>query len=118
MSATLISSNVTIKVSAAVDATATANANTQTIYTAPANGYAIVQFAVTTNAGSAGSVSVGSRAMMTFASGNTFPTMTASTASMSLPIAYLGPSQEIKITANTGANVTCVVTGVAFINSP
>jgi hypothetical protein len=101
MSATLVSSNTTIKVNAAVSGSGTAgsggNAN---IYTAPANGYAIVQVGVST--GGFGSWQVGGRAV---AAGSTIHF-------------YVGPNQTVTAINGSGFSNTAVCSGVEFINTP
>ncbi len=107
MSATLVSSNTTIKVNGAVSGTASTPAlgGSATIYTAPANGYAIVQISCTVY-GNPTTVSVGGRQVVVFGAVN------AGTQGV-----YVGPSQGL--TLSTGGGVSTVVaSGVEFINTP
>lgn len=99
MSATLVSSNTTIKVNAAVSAN---NSSTSgTIYTAPANGYAIVNIL---NSNAANTVSIGGQLVISAVLIN--PSN----------IFYVGPSQAITYAA--GAINQIRISGVEFVNTP
>ena len=114
-----------IIVSAAI--AASSSAGTATLYTAPANGYAIVQISVEFISGSVTSLdfNVGGIAIQKVEGSNTSPVRwigntgsdpgNAGRSTLVTSI-YLGPSQSLSITSNSGAN-TAIVTGVAFINS-
>lgn len=97
MAGTLIGSNTTIKISAAVSATTT---TTGTLYTCAANSYAIL------NIHSVGAISytIASRVY----------TMTAGQPPVQI---YVGPSQAVAVTVN-GSSATVSLTGVEFINTP
>lgn len=105
MSATLVSSNTTIKVNAAVSASQTANNSTVTLYTAPANGYAIVQLYFGTVA-TGGSASVAGRIVLIAAANATAYGI------------YIGPSQALTVTSNAPGNVNLLASGVEFVNTP
>lgn len=109
MAATLVSSNTTLRVSAAVSATGSTpgGGGTTTLYTAPSTGYAIVQLratAVTT----LGEIVVGSRVIATYTAASTSP----------ITNVFIGPSQTLQV-SSTGSNaITVVASGVEFSNSP
>lgn len=108
MSATLVSSNTTIKVNGAVSAANSAFNNTVTLYTAPANGYAIVQVYCTVFGGTTNPrVIVGGRNVFQFTSVNT-----------SVLGLYVGPSQSLQISEGGGSTFTAVASGVEFLNTP
>lgn len=99
MSATLVSSNTTIKVNAAVTAARDSNG---IVYTAPANGYAIVHV---------------------YQNGTFNLTMTAAGAvagilnsQIGLVAFYLGPGHAIEITSYSSGYA--YVYGVSFVNTP
>jgi len=97
MSATLVSSNTTIKVNGAVSATTTFSA---TVYTAPANSYAILN--LFTNSSFNGQILVGGQ-------------IVANGASQIYTI-YVGPSQSVSTLFQTTG--TMYISGVNFINTP
>jgi hypothetical protein len=97
MSATLVSSNTTIKVNAAVGATFATNG---TVYTAPADGYAIVNLVL--SGGFNATVQVGGRNILS----------TASTQNT----VYIGPSQSLVVSFYSAG--TLWISGVSFINTP
>lgn len=118
------SSNTTIKLNAAVSATATittssGTSNSATVYTAPASTYAIINlYDVTSTSGAPPSpsfaVSVG---------GRTFYTATTATSTQFTGI-YVGPGQAVAISSSQGVGAgsstshTCQVSGVNFTNTP
>lgn len=107
MSATLVSSNTTIKVNGAISAGNAVGAISGTLYTAPSNGYGIVNFR------SNGSANITS---LTIA-GRTFTN--SLTGTQILYALYVGPSQSLSWTSSTGLSANTVeVFGVEFINTP
>ena len=102
MSATLVSSNTTIKVNGAVSASSGSSAN---LYTAPSNGYAIVNLTTINSTGTT-SVTVGTR---------TVQSISSSTAVYGQQI-YIGPSQVIAVTVS--ATGSAQISGVEFVNTP
>lgn len=107
MSATLVSSNTTIKVNGAISAGNSLGQISGTLYTAPSNGYGIVNFR------SVGSANITS---LTIA-GRTFSTNI--TAAQIIYSIYVGPSQSLSWTSSAGlAANTVEVFGVEFINTP
>lgn len=111
MSSSLVSSNVTIKTNAAVSATKsvnTAGTSTDTLYTAPANGYAIINLFVTAFASTTLTITIGGRTISTISAVYTESKMY-----------HVGPSQAVVITVTGATGVTTVVcSGVEFINTP
>jgi hypothetical protein len=101
MGATLVSSNTTIKISAAISNQVT---NSGTLYTCPANSYAIVNLAYDWTAASC----------FFQVAGRTVGFITGADATVG-PI-YVGPGQAVTITA--GASGTGYISGVEFINTP
>jgi len=97
MSATLVSSNTTIKVNGAVSASTSISA---TVYTAPANSYAILN--LFTNGSFNGQVLVGGQIVNTGAS--------------QINTIWVGPSQSVS-TLFVSAG-TMYISGVSFINTP
>ncbi|HEY9705640.1 MAG TPA: hypothetical protein V6C58_24590 [Allocoleopsis sp.] len=117
MSFAVLGNNVSIKVNAAVSNSS--SAASATLYTAPANGYAIVQVGIDNGGSGAVLLSVGGLGILNYnptdnvwngqnGTGGAFTALTQSI--------YLGPSQSISYSGNLGGTVT--VTGVSFINSP
>ncbi len=108
MSGAVISSNTTIKVSAAVSATSTGTGTT--LYTCAASSYAIVNIGIkdTGGAGTTVTISVDGKEIHQSALGATTTRL--------LQGIYVGPSQAVSFSA--GASTTVTVTGVEFINSP
>ena len=105
MSATLVSSNTTIKVNAAVDTTRTSDG---TVYTGPSNGYAIVNIELN-NTGS-GSVTI---------SDGTIDVLTVGvSASARLFGYYLGPGLALSVTFAGGATGNAILRGISFVNTP
>lgn len=102
MSATLVSSNTTIKVNGNVSGTAsTFGAGLSgVLYTAPANGYAIVQ--VATQFGGITSWEIGGR-IATFLSTPNFPI-------------HVGAGATVRF--NCSGSAAGVVSGVEFVNTP
>jgi hypothetical protein len=96
----VISANISTKVSAAVDAVGT---TTSTLYTCPANSYAILN-AVISAGGSGASITVAGNTILSTAFGDRQMTI------------YVGPAQAVACTATGGAEVS--ISGVEFINSP
>lgn len=107
MSATLVSSNTTIKVNAAVSGSGTANGSTVTVYTAPAATFSILNVYISHQGN--GSVSVGGQTIAAISSSGSF----------NLQGVHVGPSQAVQVTSNTlGLANTCAVSGVNFTNTP
>lgn len=107
MSATLVSSNTTIKLNAAVSAGNTNGQTTGTLYTAPSTGYAIVHILKATSSGTL-SISVAGRTIYA-----------AATAGASFYNFHVGPSQSVSWASSTGEiGNTMQVLGVEFINTP
>lgn len=101
MSATLVSSNTTLKVNAAVSNSSSVNGTT--LYTAPANGYAVVNLTLSATAGTT-TAAVGTRTVLAVtATGTVYQQI------------FIGPSQALVITLTTGSGQ---VSGVEFINTP
>jgi len=98
MSATLVSSNVTLKVSAAVSGSSSASSTT--IYTAPASSYAILNVYVA----SGGGFTVGGVTVAGVAANTTFTGV------------IVGPSQVLA--TSLGNAVLVAATGVCLTNSP
>lgn len=99
MSATLVSSNTTLKVNAAISATTSFSG---TLYTAPANGYAIVNLSGSSSGGTT-LISIGGRPALSttgFIIGQT---------------AFVGPSQSVTAAIGTGI---ASISGVEFVNTP
>lgn len=109
MAAGIFTANTTIKISAAVAQNATATS----VYTCPANSYAILNAAVTT-ATNAGTITVGGQAVITFSASALFPNPTASAGAVQCTL-YVGPGQTVAV---TGTSNVIRVAGVEFINSP
>jgi len=97
MSATLVSSNTTIKVNAALNPS---TVTSSTLYTAPANGYAIITLNLIQTAGTT-TVFVAGRRVASGA-GNFYGV-------------YVGPSQAVSCTIGTGQ---VDIVGVEFVNTP
>lgn len=110
MSATLVSSNTTLKVNAGISAGNSFGQSSGTLYTAPANGYAIVHLS---KLGTFGAV------LFTIGGKNATTAATAAFASNSYPALYVGPSQSVSWSGGSseGAN-TVNVNGVEFVNTP
>lgn len=106
MAGTLISGNSTIKISAAVSNSISSGASSSaTLYTCPANSYALVQLACSAF-GANGTFTVGGRVICTFAAVSATPIW-----------AYVGPSQVVQVSSSGAAN-TGTISGVEFINTP
>lgn len=125
MSATLIGNNVTLKVSAAIATSRTSNG---TAYTAPANGYAIINLSFIANGGAGyAHVTVGGQPAQYFYAGTNqyvAPKMdgnssnsgaTGSSGNGNCTI-YVGPSQVVATAGMSNAEVR--FSGVEFVNSP
>jgi hypothetical protein len=108
MSATLVSSNTTIKMNTAVAAAGTSTgAGAVTVYTAPAGTFSIVNVFVTHAA--SGSLTVGGQGIAAVSGSSNF----------NLQGVYIGPSQSLVINSGTlGLNNTASVSGVNFTNTP
>lgn len=93
---------------AGVSASTTSSGAAVTAYTAPANGYAIVQVNVQQSSSIICSVKVGTR-YVSFPSATTIP--------YSIQGIYVGPSQAIQIENTSGTAVcTMLTSGVQFTN--
>ena len=108
MSATLVSSNTTIKMNAAVSAVGTSSgAGATTVYTAPAGTFSIVNVYV--SHGANGSITVGGQSIAAVSGSSNF----------NLQGVYIGPSQSLVINSGTlGLSNTAFVSGVNFTNTP
>ena len=126
MGLAVLSSNTSIKVNTAVNgvATSTIANNTVTLYTAPANAYAIVQLVWFGVAGSTATYKIAGNALAiasTGASGSYFAGQ--SNNSIVGPVVlggfYVGPGQVLSVTFAGAVNGNIArATGVEFINSP
>lgn len=111
MSATLVSSNTTIKINAAVNASS-ALANSGTLYTAPSNGYAIIHFRKGTTTGNA-TLTIGGRELFAAVSTGVLE------ARLSNGGYFVGPSQSVAWSSgSTEAGGAFQIFGVEFINTP
>lgn len=129
-----LSNNTTLKVSAAIFATTTTNG--ATLYTAPANGYAILNVSLQQNASLVGQyceLRIGGRSVLTMrtqASGQVIASNSNGTNTSSLPVdgidgqfiatdkgIYLGPGQSITF-HQSSVSTRGTVSGVAFVNTP
>jgi len=105
------------RVNAAVNAGQTATSGASpVIYTAPANGYAILNLQVAFTV--SGSVQIGGRTVYTqngayVVSAPGSNSATTLTGGMTI---YVGPSQAITVTSGGVGNNTANVTGVEFVN--
>lgn len=107
MSATLVSSNTTIKVNGAISAGNSLGQSSGTLYTAPAAGYAIVHILKATSTGNL-SISLGGRTI--------YPALTAATTFYNF---HVGPSQSVAWSSSTGETSNIIqILGVEFINTP
>lgn len=133
-----LSANTTIKINGAVSAAATnITSGTQTLYTAPANGYAIINATLAHTTGNAGSIDlrVGGQLVMStytapsgpFLNSNGF--VSASTPFVSLQDTgkhsftergiYVGPGQSVELFPSGNlVGSTARISGVEFINTP
>lgn len=119
MSATLIGNNVTLKISSAVSATVSANNTTSTLYTCPANSYAILNVYVTSSSAStSNSIQVDGKTVILLGNGAVVPSVTTTSSASAGFTLYVGPSQVITVVSAGIGVVTANVTGVCFINSP
>ena len=110
MSATLVSSNTTIKVSAGISYSSPSLAASGTIYTAPANGYGIVHVYKTSTTGSV-YLTLGGRRMQLGGTGSLDAT--------SIIAIYVGPSQSLAWDGGTlEAAGVIQAAGVEFVNTP
>lgn len=109
MSATLIGNNVTLKVSSAVSGT---GSNGSTLFTCAANGYAIVNIALSSsNSSSVLNVKVGSRLVFQFQ-----PSASIAAPGVTYYPIHVGPSQAVTLDGGGGGTVD--ISGIQFINSP
>ena len=104
MSATLVSSNTTIKMNAVVNASATNTSGT--LYTAPANGYALVQVSFSGTGSITGSMDIGSA------------TIFSVNASYQVNGLVVGPSQSVTYSGTTTGTIFFAVSGASFVNTP
>lgn len=105
MSATLVSSNTTLKVNAAVSYSNPALATSGTIYTAPANGYAIINLLVAAS----GSMDI------QIAGRRINNTLTINPAQQF----WVGPSQSVTWSSGVSQSAGAVqASGVEFVNTP
>ena len=126
MAGGVFSNNTTLKVSAAVAASGTSG----TLYTAPANGYAVLNVSILAGGGVGSylTLNVGGNPVYHFYmatassvipkndSGAAAGAANASSGTSFIQI-YVGPSQTVTITNQSGTP-TVYLSGVAFINSP
>lgn len=120
MSATLVSSNTTIKVNAAISAAATTGpglGSQATLYTAPANGYAIVQVFNSNNIAVC-RVVVGGRSVIDLNPGE--PKGDNAAGAIPQITVYIGPSQSLVVENRDGGGnaASMVASGVEFVNTP
>jgi hypothetical protein len=101
------SSNTTLKVSGAVSAVATASG---TMYTCPANSYAIINVLVTSASESDGEVQVDGRTV-------SLAQIVSAGYSRVAVTAHVGPGQVVSFVKNSGSP-TAYISGVQFINTP
>lgn len=113
MSGAIFANNVTIKISAGITTTANYGTGTNTLYTVPANSYAIVH--VAWQGGGAGTIKL-SVVGSTTVDITTLITTSTSIGEYSGQI-YLGPGQILK-SVTTASNHDIYVMGVCFVNSP
>lgn len=99
----VISSNVSMKVSAAI---ATNRTTTGTFFTCAANSYAIINIFIPQGGSNTGIITIGGEMIAIYNTVNAF-NLTA----------YVGPSQAVALNVSTGS-ATIYITGVQFINSP
>lgn len=121
MGLAVIAANTSIKVNGAVNATASGSGSgeTDTIYTAPSSGYAIVQ--ITTNRSGSGNIEYDiSGSPLVKASKTNFAGQSSdgSLDPAVLTNVFIGPSQSLRVTWTGGSAGSVYVTGVEFINSP
>lgn len=95
----VISANTTIKVNGAIDSSITSSA---TMYTAPANGYAIINAVITSSTAGA-SIAIAGNTLISSVLG--YPV-----------VLYVGPSQSVVGSISTSGAMN--INGVEFINSP
>lgn len=105
------SSNTTLKVSAAVAASALAPISPTTVYTCPANAYAVLNL-VASKSGT-GSVTVGGIDLIP---AGEYATPAGSY--IRLTGVHVGPGQTVVANSSIGNAVNLYVSGVAFINTP
>jgi hypothetical protein len=109
MSATLVSSNTTIKVNAAISYSSPI-ASSGTIYTAPSNGYGIVHVYKESTIGSV-HLTLGGRRMQVGGNGSLDAT--------SIIAIYVGPSQSLAWTGGGIESAGAIqAAGVEFVNTP
>ncbi len=105
-----------IKISAAINASASSTAATWTnVYTTPANCYAILNVRATPGTNDV-AVRVGGNQIMYI---STAWTNYEQYVMQNVEGIYVGPSQSIDVSRpNVGGTATCEVSGVLFINTP
>lgn len=115
MAGAIFANNVTIKISAAINATATVGgAATTTVYTVPANSYAIVTVCWLANG--AGNVKLQNAGSVTTDMSPNVAVSGTTIFKIGDAQNYLGPGQVLKIVSTVGGDY--YVTGVCFVNSP
>lgn len=101
------SENTSIKIQAPISQNGSASLSASTLYSCPANSYAIVTLQIAGVA--SGVIKVGGKVFMVGPGGVGFTLLTG---------VYVGPGQTVVIEENTGGSVTGFVSGVEFKNSP
>ena len=107
---------VSLKVNAAISATATrTSTGTSNIYTAPDNGYAIINVYVSSSNSAAGSVNIGGLPVINIntPTGQSRPNLGDAGSWSSL---YVGPSQQVALLTVGTPAVVLNISGVEFIN--
>lgn len=114
MAGAIFANNVTIKISSAVNSTATIAASTTTMYTVPANSYAIVTVMWLPSGN--GDCTLSNTGSSTTTMSTKVATLTGVISRIGDPQMYLGPGQALKMICTNGGDY--YVTGVCFVNSP
>lgn len=120
--------NANIVVNAAVSGTADIVSGSVTLYTAPANGYAVVNIALGISQNSTGSVSVGGRVVVamnaatadagsTVYGGRTTAQFVSQLYGSTVTNVHVGPGQSVVLSANGTGAAGGRVSGVSFVNS-
>lgn len=105
MAGGIFTGNTTIKVNAAVSATASST-NTS-LYTAPSAGYAIVNLFFSYTSGAGPTITLDGKSFAVFGAAN-----------VTIYSLYIGPSQVLSYIHGGGAVSSLTVTGVSFLNTP
>lgn len=100
-----------LKINAAISG---GNSGTGTMYTAPAGGCAWVNISMTGTG--TGTITVATRTVAVHANTTSSAGRSNALTTSSFPPIYVGPSQVVTFTLNSGA-VTALISGVEFLNS-